>query len=218
MALILDHAFIITEPMAPEAKLLRNLGLVEGSSNTHPGQGTSNRRFFLDGFTIELLYISDYGEAENGTGRDLGILNRHRDSEASSFGIAVRESDQSNTPAFPSWQYYPDFFSHLEDKDMCFYIGDNSSQLLEPLCFCMPLKLPKKTTVPEAYANPKWTLTKLLIDIPITEPSNALEHFLAIDMIQARFERPHKMTMIFNHGTDGQVVNLMPELPLVLQW
>ena len=46
MSLELDHVFVNTAPGAPEADQLLSFGLVEGSSNVHPGQGTANRRFF----------------------------------------------------------------------------------------------------------------------------------------------------------------------------
>jgi len=53
VTIALDHVFIITKPDANEAEHLSELGLIEGNNNSQPGQGTSNRRFFLDGFTIE---------------------------------------------------------------------------------------------------------------------------------------------------------------------
>jgi Glyoxalase-like domain len=61
----LDHAFIACAAGAPEADALLRLGFVEGSSNTHPGQGTANRRFFFDNFMLELLWISDPAEAQS---------------------------------------------------------------------------------------------------------------------------------------------------------
>jgi hypothetical protein len=55
----LDHFLILTEPAAPQAELLTNIGLVEGTSNTHPGQGTANRRFFFSNAMLELAYIRE---------------------------------------------------------------------------------------------------------------------------------------------------------------
>lgn len=46
MVFELDHLFILTGIGAYEAEHLVSFGLVEGTSNTHPGQGTTNRRFF----------------------------------------------------------------------------------------------------------------------------------------------------------------------------
>src|SRR5207249_2167482 len=46
MAFELDHVFICTAAGTPEAASLIAFGLTEGTPNTHPGQGTANRRFF----------------------------------------------------------------------------------------------------------------------------------------------------------------------------
>jgi hypothetical protein len=214
MTLLLDHVFIITKPEAGEASCLSELGFIEGNANVHPGQGTSNRRFFLDGFTIELLYVSDEDEAEKGAGKGLGILARSGDDEACPFGIVVRVPDAETVPDFPSWQYFPDYFG---DK-MCFYVGNNSDQTTEPLCICMPPSLPKQSSVPIEYANPDWTLTALDIGVPTENPSQVLSHFAAVERVRVEFGKPHKMTLQFNSGAAGRVVNLNPDLPLVLEW
>ena len=213
MTISLDHIFIITEPEAAEADRLLEVGFVEGNSNVHPGQGTSNRRFFLNGFTVELLYISDADEAANGAGKKLGILTRSKKLEASPFGIVVRVTE-ANKPSFPSWQYVPDYF----DGKMCFYVGDNFDQLDEPLCICMPQALPKAATTPAEYANPGWHLSSLEIDVPTKKPSEALLHFAAMERVQINFDKPHKMVLTFNNGAEGRSKDLTPELPLVLNW
>ena len=41
-----DHVFVSASVGAPEGDRLLDLGLLEGSPNRHPGQGTANRRFF----------------------------------------------------------------------------------------------------------------------------------------------------------------------------
>jgi len=214
MALYLDHIFIITESDAPIAQRLSAIGLREGNSNTHPGQGTSNRRFFLNGFTIELLYVSDPDEAANGAGSQLGILARSKDTSASPYGLVVRTTDAESTPVFPSWQYYPNYFP----SDMCFYVGENSDQLMEPLCVCMPPSLPKPKDVPDHYANPDWRLTKVTIHVPVDELTATLSHFAAIEYICIQTGTSHQMTMEFNNGIAGKTEDLAPELPLIVKW
>ena len=214
MTMYLDHIFIITKPDAPEAERLSALGFREGNPNTHPGQGTSNRRFFLDNFTIELAFVSDAIEAVSGAGNRLGILNRSKDSTASPFGIVVRSTDSDTAPSFPSWQYFPDYFP----DDWCFYVGENSDQLDEPLCICMPLSLPKRKDVPDQYANPDWQLTELTIQSPRTEFSATLREFASIEKVAIEPGDAHRMKMKFNNGVAGRSENLMPELPLVIEW
>ena len=45
--------------------MLLAAGLAEGSPNTHPGQGTANRRFFFESGFLELLYVHDELEAQS---------------------------------------------------------------------------------------------------------------------------------------------------------
>jgi hypothetical protein len=49
-----DHFFVCCAAGAPEAEALTQRGLREGSSNTHPGQGTANRRFFFENLYLEV--------------------------------------------------------------------------------------------------------------------------------------------------------------------
>ena len=55
----LDHCFILTDVGAPEAELLTEFGFVEGEPNTHPGQGSANRRFFFANAMLELVWVHD---------------------------------------------------------------------------------------------------------------------------------------------------------------
>jgi hypothetical protein len=65
MALELDHLFIWTDIGAYEAERLVSFGLVEGTPNMHPGQGTTNRRFFFHNAMLELLWVHDPAEARS---------------------------------------------------------------------------------------------------------------------------------------------------------
>jgi hypothetical protein len=50
-----DHVFVCTTPRGEAAELLRRAGLVEGTQNHHPGQGTARRRFFFSNTMLELI-------------------------------------------------------------------------------------------------------------------------------------------------------------------
>lgn len=65
MTVELDHLFLLTDIGAPAADLLVAFGCVEGSSNTHPGQGTANRRFFFHNVMVELLWVDNPAEAQS---------------------------------------------------------------------------------------------------------------------------------------------------------
>ncbi len=212
MTLFLDHIFIITaDSTAAAAKRLTEIGLAEGSSNVHPGQGTSNRRFFIGHFTLELLYISNVEEAANGTGSPLGLLERSRDAVASPFGIVARESDLESQPVFEHWQYFPDYFSN----NMCFFVGANSVKLTEPLCICMPLKLPKRTA---EHDNPGWLLSDVEIQVPAEEPSSVMGYFSQMAGLRVVCARKHRLVLRFNDGRFGMRQDFLPEMPLVIEW
>jgi hypothetical protein len=51
---------------APEAEALRGFGLTEGTSNVHPGQGTTNQRFIFRNSMLELLWVHEAAEAQAG--------------------------------------------------------------------------------------------------------------------------------------------------------
>jgi len=61
----LDYVFVCTALDAPEADLLVAFGLAEGPPNTHPGQGTANRRFYFRNALLELGWARDEREARS---------------------------------------------------------------------------------------------------------------------------------------------------------
>ena len=69
MTIELGHFFILVDPCASQADLLTEFGLIKGTLNEHPGQGTANRRFILSNTALELLYVRDEDEALNGPAR-----------------------------------------------------------------------------------------------------------------------------------------------------
>ena len=135
----LHHFFVITEAGAPSADLVSNIGLTEGSSNRHPGQGSANRRFFFSNTTLELIYIHDANEANHGRAKRLCLVERETDPKASPFGIIVENSGPPHETPFPGWPYCPEYV----DEGQCFHVGDNSDLLEEPLCIGMPRDLPR---------------------------------------------------------------------------
>jgi len=212
--IFLDHVFVLTEPGAEIAERLIDIGMVEGSANTHPGQGTSNRRFFLENFTIELAYVSDENEAKNGAGRDLKIVNRTTEIGSSPFGIVSRVTDPASIPEFENWQYYPDYFN----ENMCFYVGCNSSCLTEPLCICMPPELPLRRDLPEEYANHDWKLSSVVISVPVKQPTAELAYFSGMEKLHIEYGNPHRLTICLNEQAQGKSLDLGANLPVTIEW
>jgi hypothetical protein len=111
MNLELDHFFILVEPGAKVGERLIELGIEEGAPRDHEGQGTSNRRFCFSNDMLELLYVRDAKEAQDGPGYGLRFPERATDVKASPFGLIVRRKDNDDlTMPFEGWAYQPDYF------------------------------------------------------------------------------------------------------------
>ncbi len=213
MTIELDHFFIITDPGARQADLLTGIGLIEGTRNDHPGQGTANRRFFLSNSMLEFVYVRDANEAANGRGSRLRFVERAADAKASPFGLIVRASVGSTAPPFPGWRYCPEYFR----ADQCFHVGKNSDLLEEPLCIAMPLVPPQPKSQSQP-TNPLKTVTELRISVPVVRPSLTLQAIAKCERISLRLNEPHRMELVFNEEKEGQSKDMTPELPLVVRW
>lgn len=213
MVLALDHFFILTAPGAPGADLVSSIGLIEGTANHHPGQGSSNRRFFLANSCLEFLYLRDADEAENGPGKRLRFAERLTDAKASPFGLIVKQVNESIDTPFPGWQYCPDYFR----ADQCFQVGENSDLLQEPLCICMPANLPRPENSPPPE-NPDWFLTGLRISVPVTQASPPLASIAKCRGISLSLDEPHLLELEFNQAQAGRLQDLQPALPLIIRW
>src|SRR5215510_11297431 len=103
---VIDHVFICTAKGAPAAERLREFGLMEGPRNTHPGQGTANRRFFFQNVMLELLWVEDAMEAQSEETRPTRLWERWS-GQGSPFGIILRPDTSSEGCPFPAWDYRP---------------------------------------------------------------------------------------------------------------
>ena len=209
----LDHFFVLTEKFAPEAELLTDLGLVEGTSNDHPGQGTANRRFFFSNTALELLYVRDAKEADEGPGQGLRFPERASRPDASPFGLVLRHDGDHDTPPFAGWRYQPMYFV----QGVSFLVAENSDRLDEPLCICMPDDLP--SGLPQVQSEAPFTeVTEVRLHVPVIRPSSVLEAVARVKGIQIHIDSPHLLEIGFGHEAEGKRHDLRPSLPLVICW
>lgn len=207
----LDHFFLLTSQPEKVAARIAAIGLKEGPSNKHPGQGTLNRRFFLANSMLELLTVWNPEEATTEPAKRLAFESRLSDRNASPFGLIVRSG--SDSVAFGNWEYQPDYFP----KGMCFLVGENSDCLAEPLCICMPLTLPEKSDHP-AETNWDWSLSSLSLNIDVSEMSSTLGSFGQCQKVEISCGKPANMRVKLNEGNKGMMLDLNPEAPLILEW
>ena len=213
MTLELDHVFILTEPGAPHADLLVEVGMVEGTPNSHPGQGTANRRFFFTDSMLELMYIRDSIESVSGTASGLKLVERLAGPNASPFGMVVRTESPSTDFPFPGWPYFPEYLTGGE----YFHIGDNSDVLDEPLCILLPSYPQSAFTQPDP-AEPFTTITSVRIDVPVTKPSVALQSLSEMERVSIHYGEPHLMEIVFGDGIKKQQKDFRPVLPMKIYW
>lgn len=136
MPLTLDHIIIFCQTHAPEADKLLQAGFVEGEPNTHPGQGTSNRRFFFQNMMLEFLWVSDLQEAKSELTAPTNLWDRANSDETGfcPFGLAFRADENNPTPEhcpFPAWSYEPRYLPPTAK----IFIADNDSSPNEPMIF-----------------------------------------------------------------------------------
>jgi len=151
----LDHVFVLTEVGAPGATRLCDLGLTEGSSNAHPGQGTACRRFFFGNAMLELLWVEHEQAVRAGGVRRTGLWQRWigRCGAGCPFGICTRPTDATGQPPFTTWDYRPPYLPASRSIAM----ARSSARAIEPLLFHLPFgRRPDRvpTTRREPLAHP----------------------------------------------------------------
>ena len=192
--------------------MLTDIGLVEGAANDHPGQGTSNRRFFFSNSMLELLYIRDAREATVGPGSRLRLAERIADCFASPFGLVFRATDESTSAHFPGWQYFPEYLS----AGQYFHVGENSGNFDEPLCILLPQTSSQPTRQP---GNGRFDrVTEVRASFPSRRISPVLENAGQCRMLSLIPRESHHMEIVFNGHREHQSEDFRPFLPLTISW
>jgi Glyoxalase-like domain len=217
----LDHLFILTDIGAPEAERLVSFGLVEGRSNTHPGQGTTNRCFFFQNAMLELLWVHDPEEAKSEVVRPTRLWERweNRNSGASPFGICLRPAPGfDNRVAFSSWAYRPPYLP----PELSIEIGQNSNVLTEPLLFQIPFgQRPDRSQKPQPldHAMGLREITRLqLIGPAINNPSPEFQAAINTHQVGVNLGANYCVELGFDGEVQGHRVDFRPGLPLIVSW
>ena len=219
----LDHVLICSSYGAPEAARLADLGLIEGVSNTHPGQGTACRRFFFHNAYLELLWVHNETEARSEQVHATRLWGRWsgRGNGVCPVGFCFRPSGSQNTePPFPTWQYRPSYLP----EPLCIHIGANVDQLTEPmLCYLSFAQRPDRYA-PEKRARMDHALglseiTRAEFVTPHAESaSRTLRAAMAEGSVHLRAGVEFLVELGFDGERQGQMADCRPELPLVLCW
>jgi Glyoxalase-like domain len=223
MAFEFDHLFIFTDVGACEADRLVSLGLVEGTSNTHPGQGTANRRFFFHNAMLELLWVHDPEEAKSKLIRPTRLWERweNRNDGICPIGICLRPALVSDkTVAFSSWAYRPPYLP----ETLSIAVGTNSDVLAEPMLFQTPFgkrpdQYPTEKAQPLKHHVGLREITRVELVSPTADnPSPEFQAVIDTNQVRVRLGAEYYVELGFDGEVQGHQVDFRPELPLIISW
>jgi hypothetical protein len=219
----LDHLFIcVSEGGVPEADQLARLGLVEGEPNTHAGQGTACRRFFLANAYMELFWVRDPAEAQAEPARLLQLWERWsgRLTEACPFGVCVRPTRPgvSELP-FAVFPYRPSYLPEL----LCLYVGVDSCSTEGPLLLYLPFgRRPdsRPETSRQAMQHPIGfrEITRVLVHGPHAPSPVAQEACKQAEGFAFQTGDEHLLEIGFDGEREYLGADLRPLLPLLFRW
>jgi Glyoxalase-like domain len=217
MPLEVDHAFVTCAPGAPEGDALVKLGFVEGSGNTHPGQGTANRRFFFENFMLELMWVTDPQEAQSERTRRTRLWERcaQREQGVCPFGIVFRCADERPSSApFPVWPYTPDYLP----PGMSIEIAEGTTLQEPELFFLSFLKgASNRGPQPRVHAMPIRQISGLAVGIPDFAGLSAASITAAEHKLLRYFESRQYVLEVLFAGAPNMRFDLRPGLPLLFR-
>ena len=212
----MDHALIGCTRGAPEGDALLRLGFVEGPGNTHPGQGTANRRFYFDNFMLELLWVADRDEARNERTRRTRLWERceRQDKQVSPFGIIFRSTGTPPAPPpFATWSYTPIYLP----PGLAMQIADGTT-LYEPELFYLPfLRRASAPTEPVAHALPVRRIRGISVGLRGRDALSTASRCAEQHGLLSYFEAPQPLLEILFEGPAGMRIDLRSQLPLVFR-
>ncbi len=215
MTIKLDHLFIYCQVNAPEIERILDLGITEGRSNTHPGQGTANRCIFFENAMLEFLWVMDKEEVSSPTVAPTKLEERSRYHETgySPVGIGFRRSKIGEALPFNTWAYRPAYLPAQLQIDIARGIKPH-----EPLLFAIPFS--EKTyskSINHASGIKKVTNVEIIILSP--QPfSDAINIVQQSDLVKFIAGKEHLLTIEFDRSIQQQTIDFRPHLPLQFRW
>jgi len=220
MPAVIDHVFLCTPRGAPGAERLAGIGLLEGSPNRHPGQGTACRRFYFQNAMLELLWVEDASEAQLEQNRRLDLWRRWSEAgrHYSPFGIILRPAAGTGAQCpFPSWDYRPVGMPELQLK-----IADGTDSM-EPLWGYLPsgrppAEAPPGRRQPLEHAAGLAQLTGVHLAGPLPACAAVTHSMEQAGLLTLEASPSHRLELHFDHRGQSKQADLRPEFPIVLRW
>ncbi len=222
MTFEIDHVFVCADLDAPEAAQLVALGLTQGPSGVHQGQGTANRCFLFHNAYLELIWVHDDAEARSPLTERIRLFERWkcRADGICPFGICLRParpSRVSGTP-FAGWDYLPRYVPPSRP----IHVGANCDRLDEPMLFFI-----ESASRPDSWPGQAPLQHRLgvreITRVTWTRPTDAplspeLQALVAAGCFSVELGRAHALDICFDNEAMGQCASLLPHLPLIFEW
>lgn len=216
MTLCVDHIFICVDPGAPESQLMLDAGFVEGTRNIHPGQGTSNRRFFFEQGFLELLWVHDEREATSNVTEPTRLWKRwaSRANNTNPFGICFSSQSMADHPLpFASWAYEPAYLP----KGKRIYFAQGAA-LSEPELFALSWPQNFAVAAPQPRAHRLSLKSMLAVSVGLPAPENLSAPMRAAqDAGLVRVHRSSKPELVVDFSSPEPMHLHFPELAVTLQ-
>lgn len=202
----IDHIFIFSANRGSEAAQLIDFGLVEGSSRAHPGQGTTNRKFYFENFFLELLWVSNENEIKSKrTGPTLLWERSVRGNQYSPFGLCLHNNEASRDLFKESDSYNPVYFP--KEKTIDIIKNEKAGSL--PWTFRLPqIEAPSKSAKePTHHRNGIKRLTNAFFGVKSEHLSHPFTSFFESDENIGFFESEHDHLMLaFDDGERNEEI------------
>jgi hypothetical protein len=213
----LDHVIVFCAPGAPEAAALHAQGFLEGSGQSHPGQGTTNRRFSFTNCFLELLWVDDEVEARSDLTSPTQLWERWRGRAAGMcpFGLVFRPAGEAaQTPPFATWSYHPSYLP----PDVSIEVG-RGVRPTEPLLFYLPFARSRRPPTSEPTNHPAEVseIVGVQLSLPqATQLSQPLASLESAGLVSIATARDYLLELTFV-GDRATPVDLRPQLPIIFR-
>jgi hypothetical protein len=216
MGFELDHVFVAAPSPSAGWTALDEAGFLGGPSRSHPGQGTASQGIFFENAYLEVLWLTDPGEAAS-TAIARTRLGERLDSslEACPFGVSVRVQTpgEAGLP-FRTWEYRPPYVP----AGNFIPVAASSSRLDEPLVFLLPWRTEPGWDPPD-HPNGTARVTGVRIILEETDaPSDALSFLSESGIVDVERGTSYRMEVELDRGRQGKSLDLAPALPLRIAW
>lgn len=208
-----DHIIFFCDAGAPEAAALKERGLHEGPANSHPGQGTANRRFFFPNVYLELLWVDDPGEAKSAPASETQLWERwsRRKDGICPFGLVFRPGGRAAVAPIPSTTYAPRYFPPGFTIEVATRLPWN-----EPPLFYLPFARPALVEDSKCAGDRPvvGAVVGIILHLPGTATlSPALQALVAAGVITIEPAREYLLEVLHVGGATD-FIDLRPVLPL----